>query len=105
MSQPVIVRKMDLEEWNAIGVEFYGEDRMNWEFSCPNCKLTLSFNKYLEKKAQLKGWQPYTECVGRYLKDEGCDWAAYGLFNGPREITENNEHRAYAFYFAKETAV
>lgn len=103
MSTPIIVRKMPETEWLKIGDELYGAEKTKWEFACPNCKLVMSFEKYEPKKAKLKDWQPYAECVGRYLKDEGCDWAAYGLFSGPRElVNDDGSHRAHVFYFAKE---
>lgn len=93
---------MELSEWLALGAELYGSDRMQWEFSCPNCRLILSFDRYKQHSKELKGWQPYAECVGRYFPEVGCNWAAYGLFSGPREITDGGAPRSYSFYFAKE---
>ena len=107
MINPVIIRKMTEDEWRNIGTELYGEDVKAWEFVCPNCKMTLSYNKFMDRRSEItgKGWEPTTECIGRYLKDVGCNWAAYGLFSGPRElINTDGSHRAYVFYFAKEQA-
>ena len=103
MSQPTIVRSMKYQEWLNVGTELYGDDKKKWEFACPSCKLVMSFARYQHKSEWLTDWQPYSECVGRYLSDEGCDWAAYGLFSGPREIINDDDtHKSYVFYFAKE---
>lgn len=101
MSQPIVVSSMTETEWKALGEELYGEDHMAWEFSCPSCHTMLSGNSQLENKAKLKGWQPYSECIGRYLPNVGCDWAAYGLFSGPRMV-ESDGDKIPVFYFAKE---
>jgi len=40
------------------------------------------------------GWQPWAECIGRYLEGRGgCDWAAYGLFRGPLLIEDTETKR------------
>jgi len=71
------------EEWFDEGTKLFGPDRTQWVFQCPRCKLKTSIAIAREKWPGLKGtdWRPHQECIGRYLKDEGCDWAAYGLFN------------------------
>ena len=101
MSQPVIVSAMFEADWKALGAELYGEDVMDWQFACPACHTMLSFNSQLDNREKLKGWQPYSECVGRYLPKQGCDWAAYGLFSGPRTV-ESDGKKIPVFYFAKE---
>jgi hypothetical protein len=53
----------------------------------------------------IKEERAYSECIGRHKEGIGCDWAAYGLFSGPRELLdEKGKHRSYVFYFAKEAA-
>lgn len=106
MSQPVVVRQMTEADWKQVGSDLYGDDVAKWEFACPSCKLILSGERMAEYKHKTKGnWQPYAECIGRYVAGIGCDWAAYGLFCGPREIVnEDGSHRAHVFYFAKEVA-
>lgn len=96
---------MSEADWRQVGKDLYGDDVMSWEFICPSCGIVLSYNKFLDRRAEItgQGWEPTTECIGRYLPDVGCDWAAFGLFSGPRElVNEDGSHRSYVFYFAKE---
>jgi hypothetical protein len=89
------------DEWMKLGKELYGDDVKLWEFTCPSCKLVNSIALNLEHG--IKSEFAYSECIGRHTKKLGCDWAAYGLFNGPRELLQSDgTHRAYVFYFAKE---
>jgi hypothetical protein len=97
--------KITEADFRKKGTELYGEDVKAWEFVCPSCKTVLSFNKFMDRKEELKGkgWEPVTECIGRYLHGVGCDWAAYGLFCGPGEIiNEDGSHSMWIFNFAKD---
>jgi hypothetical protein len=90
-----------IEEWEAEGKKLFGEDKHAWRFQCPACKNVLSVNDARTKHPDVegKGWQPATECIGRYTKDVDCDWCAYGLFNGPVFI-KSEESDVPAFDFA-----
>jgi len=74
-----------LADWEAKGVELFGEDRCNWRFVCPSCGDVQSVNTAKKNYPELKGkgWAPAQECIGRYLEDAGCNWCSYGLFRGP----------------------
>lgn len=98
--------KVTIEQWEAVGRELYGEDKHKWRFQCPMCGLVQSIElaKQLWPELKGKGWQPWSECVGRYLEGTGCDWAAYGLFRGPLEINHPDASKAIAaFDFDKRT--
>lgn len=73
------------DQWEAKGAELFGDDKVNWRFVCPQCGNVASIEKAKRLWPDLKGrnWAPHQECIGRYLDDIGCDWAAYGLFRGP----------------------
>lgn len=89
------------EEWEKKGIELFGEDRTAWRFVCPSCGHVASINDAKEKYPEIKGrgWSPPSECVGRYLKDLGCDWCAYGLFHGPLAIETEDGEVIFAFDF------
>ena len=67
-----------LQEFKAQGEQLYGTDFMNWRFRCPSCKTVLDPNDYRGRAKSPE--DAYSDCIGRYVKDKGCDWAAYGLF-------------------------
>lgn len=90
----------------------YGDDPMNWAFTCPSCN-TITTGAQLS--AALKT-HPRTdnrtgdrvitsdilgqECIGRTDPEQGCDWAAYGLFRGPWEIALPNGNTLWGFPIA-----
>lgn len=94
------------EQWEAVGLELYGENKHDWQFQCPMCGNVQSVAIARKKWPELEGvgWQPWGECVGRYLEGVGCDWAAYGLFRGPLEIERGGDTRLIpAFDFDRRT--
>ena len=72
-------------DWEAKGRELFGENKDNWRIHCPACGHVCSVAKAREAYPDVrgKGWQPVTECIGRYTRAVDCDWCAYGLFGGP----------------------
>lgn len=94
--------KISQAEWEAKGKELFGEDKRNWRFVCPKCKDVKSFNDVKEKYPESRGcgWQPGRECIGRYIEEIDCDWAAYGLFRGPLIIVVNGGGEVPYFDFA-----
>ena len=89
------------DAWDAKGQELFGEDMEDWQFVCPTCGLVQSIARAKKEWPQLKdrNWNVTSECVGRYTKDVGCDWAAYGLFRGPLFVELNNGDEIAAFDF------
>lgn len=88
-------------EWELVGEALFGEDKINWRFQCPVCGNVQSIAIAKEKWPELegRGWQPHTECIGRYLEERGgCDWAAYGLFQGPVLIEVDGADRPIASF-------
>ena len=67
------------EEWLAEGERLFGEHIEDWKFKCPRCGNIASGQEFKDVGAESNSM--YCECIGRYLKRKGCDWAAYGLFD------------------------
>ncbi len=70
-----------LDDWLNEAVKLFGKDKMKWGFVCPSCKHDQTVADF-----EAVGTDPanaYLHCIGRHNKkeDEGCNWAAYGLFN------------------------
>lgn len=92
-------------EWHELGVRLFGPELIKWRFKCPSCKLVMSIAKLRAElsddvRKRLRGkFQIETECIGRYVLDRGCDWAAYGLFSGPFFVTRPSGERSPCFGF------
>ncbi len=109
------------EELCAEAVRRFGKDPMKWAFQCPNCQDVATgddFRKALADNPRTgRDGEPLhvsaivgQECIGRTLgalkksitwDGRGCDWAAYGLFSGPWEITMPDGHTAWGFPLAQ----
>lgn len=73
-------RTISFVEWQAEGVEKFGEDMHQWRFKCPVCEETQSFREFLDHKIENGRDKFFFSCIGRYVKDRGCDWTLGGLF-------------------------
>lgn len=99
--------KMTKEEWEAKGIELFGEDKLKWKFVCPVCETGISIDDYLKSESPLR--EIAYSCIGRFLpksqkafgnekiiKGEPCDYTSGGLFNiSPVEI---DGERYFNFY-------
>ena len=67
------------EEWRKEGRRRFGPDPENWKFICPACGRVNTGQEFKDAGAEPDSM--YCECIGRYDKSKGCNWAAYGLFD------------------------
>lgn len=67
------------EEWLAEGERLFGTDYTKYRFKCPCCGNVATGQEFKDLGAKVNSI--YCECIGRYTKDKGCAWAAYGLFD------------------------
>jgi hypothetical protein len=72
-------KKYTLREWRTEGERLFGRFIEDWKFKCPKCGNIASGQEF--KDAGADSNSIYCECIGRYVKGKGCDWAAYGLFD------------------------
>lgn len=72
------------QEWEAKGVELFGENKQEWRFVCPACGNVESLESAKKDHPDaIDDWRVEQECIGRHTTETGCNWAAYGLFWGP----------------------
>jgi hypothetical protein len=104
-------RKLTQDELVAQLRARYGDDPMQWAFICPTCK-TVTTGQMMSDA--LKAYPSHRrtgekiitsdvlgrECIGRTDPDQGCDWAAYGLFKGPWEVEIEKDKTMYCFPIA-----
>ena len=102
---------MPLEEWQA---EVERRGKLDCKFVCPRCGTTASPNDF--KALGVNPERAAKECIGRVRPakmaggehepgpDGGCDWAAFGLFQGPAFVALPDGSRAPVFEFAEQEA-
>lgn len=107
--------KLTHAEWVAEGNALFGADSKmrDWRFVCPQCATVTSGQDFMdlfrsqgltEDEANVKGAQMAGRaCIGRHTSDAGCDWCAWGLFRGPREVVLPRSDPAVDGSFPDET--
>ncbi|MBP5883147.1 VVA0879 family protein [Streptomyces scabiei] len=117
-------RKLTQAELVAEARERFGTDPLLWAFRCPSCGDVANGQDFSNALAESPRKNRFgedviasdivgQECIGRTLgalkkghgkyTGRGCDWAAYGLFAGPWEITLPNGRTAHSFPLAPAT--
>ena len=66
-------------EWVAEGKRLFGNDYANWRFKCPKCGNVARGSEFRDVGARPDDMAKC--CIGRFVRDRGCDWAAFGLFD------------------------
>jgi hypothetical protein len=106
-------RKLTQDELLAELLAQFGDDPMNWAFQCPSCDTVTTGQDLRDAlkahpRTNRNGEKTVTsdllgqECIGRTDPDQGCNWAAYGLFRGPWEVTLNDGESMWCFPIAAE---
>ena len=74
---------MTLTEFKEEATKKFGPHATNWKFKCPSCGTIQSFKDFIEagetEDAAL-GYMGFS-CIGRFVKDKGCDWTLGGLLH------------------------
>lgn len=73
------MKEYNRREWIDKGKELFGENYDDWRFVCPQCGNVATGKEFKELGVNPNAM--YCTCIGRHVKDKGCDWAAYGLFD------------------------
>lgn len=74
--------KQTLDEWLNEAKTRFGDKARHWKFVCPSCGNVQTPQDFVDAGIDKEeaGSKSYQGCIGRTVKDKGCDWAAYGLF-------------------------
>lgn len=67
------------DDWTKMIIEKYGDKKSNWTFKCPSCGHAQSMKDFEDIDEDPNN--AYINCMGRFDKDKGCDWAANGFIN------------------------
>ena len=94
------VLQVTFDQWVKQGEELYGKSRLKWKLICPRCKTVITVEEYPEK---VRDGAAGFSCIGRYVKDKGCDWSLGGLFTiHTKEVVTDDGNANPIFRFADE---
>lgn len=81
-NQPLLdsAKIVKYEDWIDKLKKNFGDDAKKWAFKCPSCGNTQTIQDFLDNKVEEPESKVYFSCIGRFVKDKGCDWTLGGLF-------------------------
>ena len=89
-----------VQEWQNEGEERFGIDMKEWKFKCPSCGRVNTAKEFIDK---CNDWHNTMcqECIGNYVKGEGCNYKAYGFLPMTCDTVIYNGKKMRAFPFAE----
>lgn len=67
------------DDWIAELKKRFGNDAKNWAFKCPQCGHIQTIQDFIDHKIDEPESKVMFSCIGRYVKNIGCDWTLGGL--------------------------
>ena len=92
--------KINLKDWQQEMKESFPLGSSTVAFACPVCKNVATVADF--ERAGLTSNDAPQECLFRTTDPETCNWAAYGLFRGPRIVIADDGHEIPVFEFYVE---
>lgn len=102
------------EDWEEIGILYYGKDKGTWAFTCPTCNRSFTLKMILEKNPQVLTQHKMKDQkellnhllsrCGWYFIDKSCNWSLNGLFHSENVFVLSNGSPHRVFYFTDPDA-
>lgn len=68
------------DDWTKTLEQKFGKDSKGWKFKCASCGNIQSPQDFIDAGFIEESENAYYNCIGRLVKDKGCDWTLGGLF-------------------------
>lgn len=101
--------ELTLDEWEAQGRARYGDDKTQWVFQCPCCKVHTKAQEWIEAQEPSISFscigrthaRPQSAVFGEKLRPVGCDYAGGGFFKlNPIKIIDEDGNSERIFNFS-----
>ena len=97
--------RQTINEWLKQGVTLFGDDMKAWRFKCAKCGETQTIQDFIDAGVENPERYVHFSCIGRWVKDRGCNWTLGGLFQfHKKEVINDEGARVQAFLFDGEEA-
>ena len=70
---------INYEDWLTELKNRFGNDAKKWAFKCPSCGNIQTAQDFIDNGIDSPENKVYFNCIGRYVKDKGCNWSLGGL--------------------------
>ena len=93
---------LTLEKWQNKAEKLFGKDVKEWKFKCPQCGGVQTMQDFIDNKIDNPDTKFYFSCIGRWVKDKGCNWTLGGLLQMHKtEVTSEEGENIPVFEFAE----
>lgn len=94
---------LTLREWREKAESLFGKEVKGWKFKCAACGGIQTLQDFVDAKVDEPESKFYYSCIGRWVKDRGCNWTLGGLFQiYDTEVTNEDGKGIPVFEFNKE---
>jgi hypothetical protein len=69
------------DDWRKELTDKFGEEPKLWKFKCVQCGNVQCVQDFIDAEIKDPESKVYFSCLGRWVKDKGCDWTLGGLFS------------------------
>ena len=77
------MKYMTSEEFQSECSKRFGDDPLQWQFVCPQCKTVQTGQQLIDtgkvSREDVGGFMAFS-CIGRFDESQGCNWTLGGLF-------------------------
>jgi len=73
------IEKISLDKFLIRGEKKFGKNKKLWRFKCPNCGNVQTYQDFVDNKIKDPSDVLMVSCIGRWVKDKGCNWTLGGL--------------------------
>lgn len=96
-------KTIPLINWLKQGEEkFKTKDVKQFKFKCPNCGGVQSAQDFIDNNIEESSDKFFFSCIGRWVKERGCDWTLGGLFQiHETEVISDEGKKVPVFEFAE----
>jgi hypothetical protein len=95
------MKRISFEEWKNKAIELYGPIKEDWKFKCVKCGQVQTLQDFKDTGIDNAETMFYYSCIGRFVKNRGCDWTLGGLFQIHNlEVIAPDGHIVPVFEFA-----
>lgn len=91
------------DAWLEKAKKLFGKNPKKWKFKCVSCGEVQTAQEFIDAgiKQEAATQLVYQECIGRHVKDRGCDWCLYGLLS-IHELEVDHEGTKIAVFIFEE---
>jgi hypothetical protein len=92
------IKIVTLQKWKEKAEGLFGKDMTQWKFKCPQCGGVQTLQDFTDNSVENAIEKFYFSCIGRWVKNRGCNWTLGGLFQVHKTIVTSADGKNIAVF-------